>query len=38
MAYDNNQSENPLPTGKQEETRKASKFLPRYFRLSLIHI
>ena len=32
MAYDNNQSENPLPTGKQEETRKASKFLPRYFR------
>ena len=32
MAYDNNQNENPLPTGKQEETRKASKFLPRYFR------
>ena len=33
MAYDNSQNETPLPTGKNgNETRKASKFLPRYFR------
>ena len=32
MAYENNQNENPLPTGKNGETRKASQFLPRYFR------